>query len=415
MGVSSIVRRIIARLLDAESREPDPHFRDDYRIARLTVAFAARGRPEPHVLATYSVLGLHPNKIWPSIVARRKAQLGDSYAHFYDEHGQLKRDDFGPLLPPKKPPQSVGFPAGFGAEAEAVGKFWRVDDALERSSSSAKSERRGLLSSAPSKGALATTKPRRLDMATTQTEYRKQPQSTSKNGAVRLFDLTPLVENSDLPERIRQLLVAFLKAHPRAKYGTDLFRSVDKLCVEIGQVSSRRARVSRRCMFERIRIARDVLGVLEVKHKAHTWVEFDGEMTYRHSATYRINAEKLVPRMTVKEYDAQKKAQRRQKNGQPESKEQTANTQSIKGLKKVQEAYLYKQVPKLMEGATEIVDKGGMRVVLSPEDKRYRPPLDKDAAVRDACETAPMSLKPISFEAALQLDYGKFRPKGEPA
>src|ERR1700735_2365131 len=92
--IHPLSRRILARLATAENQEPDPWLRDDLQIARLTVLHAARGDAvgcAPHVLASYEVLGLHPDKVWPAIQARRKA--------------------LGPLtisyLPPKKPAQSV--------------------------------------------------------------------------------------------------------------------------------------------------------------------------------------------------------------------------------------------------------------------------------------------------------------------
>jgi hypothetical protein len=84
--------RILSRLAEAEAHELNPWLRDDLRIARLTVAYAASDEAvlcSPHVLASYRVLGLHPEKVWPAIQARRLA--------------------LGPLCaaPPKKPPQSV--------------------------------------------------------------------------------------------------------------------------------------------------------------------------------------------------------------------------------------------------------------------------------------------------------------------
>jgi len=88
--------RILSRLVQAELREMNPHLRDDYRIAWITVCLAAHGDPEPLVAASYAVLGLHPNKVWPAIVARRKALLGTHYADFWGQ----------PLVP-KKPAQSV--------------------------------------------------------------------------------------------------------------------------------------------------------------------------------------------------------------------------------------------------------------------------------------------------------------------
>jgi hypothetical protein len=88
--------RILSRLERAEAHEPNPHLQADYRIAWITVIRASRGELWPHVTATYEVLGLHPDKVWPAILARRKALLGPLYEAFY-----------GVSLPPKKPPQSA--------------------------------------------------------------------------------------------------------------------------------------------------------------------------------------------------------------------------------------------------------------------------------------------------------------------
>lgn len=84
------------RLAQAEACESNAHYRDDLRIARLTVSHAARGDAvlcSPHVLASYEVLGLHPDKVWPAIQARRKS-LG------------LCEETGAPPVP-KKPAQSV--------------------------------------------------------------------------------------------------------------------------------------------------------------------------------------------------------------------------------------------------------------------------------------------------------------------
>jgi hypothetical protein len=107
--------RVVLRLVHLEAREVDPCFQVDYRIARLTVALAARGESvlcAPHVAATYTVLGLHPDRVWPAIVARRKAQLGADYSTFYDRNGNWKSDPVmlrwnDPLSSPKKPVRSV--------------------------------------------------------------------------------------------------------------------------------------------------------------------------------------------------------------------------------------------------------------------------------------------------------------------
>jgi hypothetical protein len=89
----ALARRILSRLEAAESREPNPHLQDDYRIAWITVLRASRGEQIPHVSASYAVLGLHPEKVWPAIVERRKALLAAAY-------------ESAACLPPKKPVQS---------------------------------------------------------------------------------------------------------------------------------------------------------------------------------------------------------------------------------------------------------------------------------------------------------------------
>jgi hypothetical protein len=93
--------RTLARLVEAEEREPDAWFRDDYRIARVTVGAARRGSLVPHVEATYAVLGLHPDKVWPRIEAQRQFDLGSDYSAWYDENGNLRVQGS-----PRKPVQS---------------------------------------------------------------------------------------------------------------------------------------------------------------------------------------------------------------------------------------------------------------------------------------------------------------------
>jgi hypothetical protein len=95
-SIHSLVHRILSRLASAEAKEPDPWLRDDIRIARLTVVHAARGDAvgcSPHVLSSYEVLGLHPDKVWPAIQARKEAQGSPPFEEVCDA--------------PKKPSQSV--------------------------------------------------------------------------------------------------------------------------------------------------------------------------------------------------------------------------------------------------------------------------------------------------------------------
>lgn len=76
MPATRLAERVLVRLEQAVGRESDPWLRDDMKIARRIVLHAARGDAvccSPHVLASYEVLGLHPDKVWPAILARRKA------------------------------------------------------------------------------------------------------------------------------------------------------------------------------------------------------------------------------------------------------------------------------------------------------------------------------------------------------
>lgn len=110
MHEHSLSRRILNRLWLAELSEVNPHFQADLRIAWITVLLAERGEALPHVAASYVVLGKHPSKVWPSILAQRRALLGREYPLFYDADGNWKPE---PLpdpwcgASPKKPVQSV--------------------------------------------------------------------------------------------------------------------------------------------------------------------------------------------------------------------------------------------------------------------------------------------------------------------
>lgn len=75
----NLSKRVLLRLEQAEQGESDPWNRDDIRIAWITVFYASQGNSQPHVDATYRVLGVHPDKVWAKIVAFRKAMLGPEY------------------------------------------------------------------------------------------------------------------------------------------------------------------------------------------------------------------------------------------------------------------------------------------------------------------------------------------------
>lgn len=84
--------RILDRLEKAELSEPDIWFRQDYRQAFICVSLASRGEPQPFVESSYRIYGKHPGKVWPHILATRKAKLGKEFPDWYDAAGNRKPD-----------------------------------------------------------------------------------------------------------------------------------------------------------------------------------------------------------------------------------------------------------------------------------------------------------------------------------
>jgi len=84
--------RILDRLEEAERSEPDIHLRTDYRQSWICVRLAGRGVAQPFVESSYRLYGKHPDKVWPHILATRKAKLGDEFRDWYDAAGNLKPD-----------------------------------------------------------------------------------------------------------------------------------------------------------------------------------------------------------------------------------------------------------------------------------------------------------------------------------
>jgi hypothetical protein len=72
----TLAERILARLIQSEAHEASPHFRDDYRQSFIALTLALEGSPIPFIEASYRMYGLHPDKVWPAMVARRAALIG---------------------------------------------------------------------------------------------------------------------------------------------------------------------------------------------------------------------------------------------------------------------------------------------------------------------------------------------------
>lgn len=95
-----LVERVLARLSEAERKEVNPHLAQDIRQSWITVSYAQR-MSDAFVQASYAVYGRHPDQIWPSIVADRKARLGKEYSSWYDS-ADMSRPDV-----PAKAPSSA--------------------------------------------------------------------------------------------------------------------------------------------------------------------------------------------------------------------------------------------------------------------------------------------------------------------
>jgi hypothetical protein len=93
--------RVLIRLEQSEKHEPDPWLQDDVRQSWISLSTFSRGKfptfQDAFVAASYLMYGVHPDEVWPRIVARRRAMLGASYGDFFPDASA-----------PKKPCASVG-------------------------------------------------------------------------------------------------------------------------------------------------------------------------------------------------------------------------------------------------------------------------------------------------------------------
>jgi hypothetical protein len=113
-----VTQRILWHLEQAEICETHPDFQDAFRLAWITVLYAARGEAQPFVHAHYRVYGLHPGRLAAAVEARRRAQLGPFYEVFYP-NGPFDFVSDGLALPPKKQPASEREPGKKSAKAAA--------------------------------------------------------------------------------------------------------------------------------------------------------------------------------------------------------------------------------------------------------------------------------------------------------
>jgi hypothetical protein len=106
------VESVLFYLSQEEMGESDVWLRDDLRISWLTCLYAFRGYAQPHVAATYQVLGLHPNQVFEAMTEKRKSLLSQEFAacsaslQIVNEQAAMGGSVSG-KLPPKKLPESV--------------------------------------------------------------------------------------------------------------------------------------------------------------------------------------------------------------------------------------------------------------------------------------------------------------------
>src|SRR5262245_59650826 len=84
--------RVLDRLWKAGNSEADVYLAADIRQAFIVVSLASRGAPQPFVTSSYTMYRIAPDLVWPKIIARRKAQLGEEFSDWYDAAGNLKPD-----------------------------------------------------------------------------------------------------------------------------------------------------------------------------------------------------------------------------------------------------------------------------------------------------------------------------------
>lgn len=79
------LRAVADYLLWARDAEEQAWFRDDYQIALRTCLNLGKGYPNPFVLACRETLGLHPDKVWPAMIARKRWLLGTTFREGVDD------------------------------------------------------------------------------------------------------------------------------------------------------------------------------------------------------------------------------------------------------------------------------------------------------------------------------------------
>lgn len=411
----TIAHRVLLRLQSAESEQSNHHLRDDYHIARITVQLASNGNPIPHIEATYAVLGVHPDKVWGKIIARRKALLGKLYSAIYDAAGNLwpqNSDELFPrhasasssVFPPKKPVRSVTY-------AEEPQRLV-VGGALENRDRGSRAARKETSSKEQTAGNLQfpaavehVDKP--LIMASTARIYRNPDASTSGKNP-RSFsraDIEKLFENSDLPRHLYNTIVGMWRASQKP-YGNEIyfFAAMEGYRREGRYKSKRTVRYNLRAL--------EKLGVIELVYHANSRIRAD---RFRHTATHRLNIQRLGQRETYQQFKENQPIATplpprsiapesstpapspapvtpiappsRSSTMQRDHRGTERESRKLPDLTVRQRKELVQRIPIFMKGCHgNVATRYGESRYIGPDDPEYRAPMDKDSAILAACE-----------------------------
>lgn len=407
LRVHPLSSRILSRLRAAEAEETDPWFRDDLQIARLTVLHAACGDATicgSHVLASYEVLGLHPDKVWPAIQARRKA-LGPSLE-------EISRGA-------KKPPRSIKLLGGQKKPPQSV-KLWCEKTNGARAVNSCADE------------TLLRDNTISVPMATPSIAAAYRSSDDSGSAKERPFFTVAEIEKffetcpeDILSRRFRHFLRHAWIAAGRP-FGSEIlfFKAVDNYRKACYYKSPTTARLNLR--------AAEKLGLLEVAHRDasgnchHIWIRprtATDKGLYRRVTTHRLPVGLL---MKWRELHRGQKAEVTpiRKPAQPTEKplppapaaplpkreQPAANTpakhdhrspqrnpsSSSRKLTSREGPRLVNEMRRLMRGCSSFIEQqSGLEITLRPEDPRYRAPLSQEEALVAACANLG-----IPYEAA---------------
>lgn len=239
-------------------------------------------------------------------------------------------------------------------------------------------------------------------MPQSQLRYRNPSEERSGNHGISPtpFNRIAQVRASTLPQHLRETLVALLRFN---RFGTELWAATMSVAVEAGK-----CRRSIQIHLDRL----IELKVLEEISPANTWVRYRGSLTFRHSATYRLNPDSLNPRLTYEEHRARRAAASRKVMPiRPETPKppEPASPPPSRKLNDRTIRVLAKGINYYMAGNTK--DEFGYK--LQPNDHRYRAPLKREEAIRQTCKDEGIDVQ-AALESQLRAGHRDLRERGSP-